>query len=209
MRRHNNLGNRVRSTEQYSLPERQFRTLTEPLKKDKMATSDAIYARFEALEERVAHCYFLLHERFIADPPLAKFWADAAVDELQHSSMLRFCREHGVRATIDVAGDAADHAAMLLNTVEGIVSNPTITIDEAFYASLLVESSELDEAYEKLTRPLAADHGLLYEAVRASLRTHHDRFADAAEQFSTDQAYAEAFRAFGKAEQRVLRKGAP
>ena len=31
-----------------------------------------IYAKFEVFEEQLAHCYFMLHERFIANPPLAK-----------------------------------------------------------------------------------------------------------------------------------------
>src|SRR2546427_6197231 len=42
-----------------------------------------IYAKFEVFEEQLAHCYFMLHERFIANPPLAKFWAETAMDELQ------------------------------------------------------------------------------------------------------------------------------
>jgi len=61
-----------------------------------MAKRNATYARFEALEERLAHCYFLLHERFTANPPLARFWMDAALDELQHSSILKYCRDRGL-----------------------------------------------------------------------------------------------------------------
>jgi len=41
-----------------------------------------IYAKFETLEEQLAHCYFLLHERFIANPPLARFWAEAAMADV-------------------------------------------------------------------------------------------------------------------------------
>jgi len=172
-----------------------------------MTNSEAIYARFETLEESLAHCYFLLHERFIDDPPLAKFWLEAALDDLQHSSILRFCRERGILANVDVGISTADHVDILLDTVKKIISDPGLTIDEALYASLLMEASELDEAYEKLTRALAKDHLTLYETIRASLRTHHDRFANAATEFSSDQAYAEAFRAFGKAEKRALAQG--
>jgi hypothetical protein len=176
-------------------------------REDRMTNSNAIYARFEALEERLAHCYFLLQERFINDPPLAKFWLEAALDELQHSSILRFCRERGILANVDVGFSTADHVDMLLDTVKKIVSDPGVTVDEAFYASMLMEGSELDETYEKLTRALLNDHLSIYEAIRASLRTHHDRFADAAAEFSNDQAYAEAFKAFGRAEKRALAQG--
>ena len=52
----------------------------------------------------------------------------------------------------------------------------------------------MDDVYEKLTRTLAKDHPLLYEAVRSSLRSHHSSFADAVEKFSGDRGFAEAFR---------------
>ena len=46
----------------------------------------------------------------------------------------------------------------------------------------------------KLTRSLAKDHPLLYEAIHASLRSHHSSFADAVEQFSGDRGFVEAFK---------------
>jgi len=49
-----------------------------------MTTCKQIYARFEALEERLAHCYFTLHERFITNPPLARFWAAIETLGLTH-----------------------------------------------------------------------------------------------------------------------------
>ena len=61
-----------------------------------MTKTETIYAKFEGFEEELAHCYFLLQGRFIANPPLARFWIDAAMDELQHCSILRFCRERGL-----------------------------------------------------------------------------------------------------------------
>ena len=53
-----------------------------------MAKRGVIYAKFEAFGEQLAHCYFLLQERFIAEPVLSRFWAEAALEELQHHSML-------------------------------------------------------------------------------------------------------------------------
>lgn len=168
-----------------------------------MTKVDAIYTRFGAFEEELAHCYFRLHERFIANPRLAKFWAEAALDELQHSSILRFCREHGLTTGADVDFSTAEHIDQLLDSVKEIVNDPEVTVDEAFYASLLIESSELDDVYEKLARTLAKDHLLLYQAIHASLRGHYETFADGAQEFSGDKGLAEAFRAFGRPEKRA------
>jgi len=159
-----------------------------------MTKREMIYAKFEGFEEQLAHCYFLLHERFIANPPLARFWAEASMDELQHYSILRFCRDRGLMADLDLDAHTAEHVEQLLETVKGIAGDPEVTIDEAFYASLLMETSEMDEVYEKLTGMLAKDHPLLYEAIHASVRSHHASFADAVEEFSGDRGFAEAFR---------------
>jgi hypothetical protein len=169
-----------------------------------MTKTKAIYARFEGFEEQLAHCYFLLHERFIANPPLAKFWAESAMEELEHFSILRFCREKGLVSEIELDVEAADNIGDLLEMTKGIVNQPEVSIDEAFYASLLMESSELDEIYEKLIRTLAKDHRLLYDAIRTSLRSHHDRFADGAELYCAAAGFAEAFRMLGSAERQAI-----
>jgi hypothetical protein len=168
-----------------------------------MTKVDAIYTRFEAIEEQLAHCYFLLHERFIANPRVAQFWAEAALEELQHQSILRFCRERGlITADVEVDWNTAENIEGLLDRVKDMISDPEVTVEEAFYAALLMESSELDDVYERLTRSLAKDHLLLYQAIHASLRSHYDTFADGAEEFSGDRGLAEAFRAFGRPEKR-------
>ena len=84
------------------------------------------------------------------------------------------------------------------------MSEPDVTIDDAFYASLLMESSEIDEIYGKLIRTLVKDQRLLYDAVLASLRSHHDRFADGAEAHCSNNGFAEAFRMLGRSERRTL-----
>src|SRR5688572_8402284 len=98
MRRHNDLGIRSGFQERTFMTERQFLRFAQCLEEDNMTKRQMIYAKFEGFEEQLAHCYFVLHERFIANPPLAKFWANTAMEELQHSSILRFCRERGLMA---------------------------------------------------------------------------------------------------------------
>ena len=198
MRQHNKLCGRDERHTYRSLTERQFLTLALGIEEDTMTKHETLYAKFEGFEEAIAHCYFLLHERFIANPPLAKFWVEAAVDELQHCSILRFCRERQLMVDVEIEPKIAEHVEDLLKTVKGLATDPEVSIEEAFYASLLMESSELEETYEKLMSRLAQDHPLLYEAVQASLRSHHRAFADAAEQFSGDTGFAEAFRNLGR-----------
>jgi hypothetical protein len=191
---HNNLATWLRLRKQRSLTERQFFRMATGFQEDTMTKQETLYAKFEGFEEQIAHCYFMLHERFIANPPLARFWAEAAMDELQHCSILRFCRERKLMPDVNLDPKVAEHVEQLLATVKGLAADPEVSIEEAFYASLLMESSELDETYEKLTAGLAKDHPLLYEAIHSSLRSHHGAFADAAEQFSLDRGFAEAFK---------------
>src|SRR5213594_6635 len=206
MRRYHNFVMRNRPGERCFLTERQFLRYAADFEDDTMTNRRSmIYAKFEVFEEQFAHCYFMLHERFIANPPLAKFWAETAMDELQHYSILRFCRERGMMAEADVDFRTIERVEELLETVKGIVSHPEVSIDEAFYASLLMESSELDESYEQLIRTLAKDHRLWYDAIRARLRSHHDRVADGAGRYCRDRTFAEAFRMLGKAEREAQR----
>ena len=166
--------------------------------------SQDLYAKFEALEEEVAHCYFVFHERFLSNPPLAKFWVDAALDEMQHASILRFCREHKLFGKVDDAPGVASKIDGLLDVLRDAAGKAKITVDEAFGAALVVESSELDEAYEKLTRPIVQAHLLLYEAIQSNLRLHHYNFAEAAERFCRDKTYAEAFTSLAKTDRRLF-----
>ncbi len=163
-----------------------------------MTNREATYAKYETFEEQLSHCYFVLHERFIANPPLAKFWVEAAMDELQHFSILRFCREHNLMSDVEAAAEETAKVEDLLETVKGIVSDPEITVEEAFYASLLIESSELEAIYDKLIAGLQANRPLLYQAVHASLRSHHRAFTEGAEQFCSDRGFADAFRNMGR-----------
>src|SRR5215813_8184753 len=96
----NNLASRSGLREKHFVTERHFRDVGARLREDTMTKSQTVYSKFEKFEEQLAHCYFLLHERFIANPRLAKFWAETAIDELQHQSILRFCRARGLMADV-------------------------------------------------------------------------------------------------------------
>ena len=194
MKAHNKLTGIRLLEARVSLTERQILRFAGQLEEDTMTQREAIYTRYEKFEEELAHCYFLLHERFIADPPLARFWAEAAMDELQHFSILRFCKERCLMADVEPGATTTSNIEDLLETVKAIVSDPEVTVDEAFYASLLMESSEMEEVYERLVKGLEKDHPLLYQAIHSSLQSHLREFREGAERFCKDRGFVEAFR---------------
>jgi len=159
-----------------------------------MSSQMAVYERMESREYELANVYFRFHERFKDKPAIAKFWSEAAMDEMQHGAILRFCREHGHITGEPIGDTTCEQIESLLETVGTVSKRDDLTMKEAFYASLLMEASELDDVYSKLTRGLLPDHAILYEAIQANLRSHHDAFAEAADQFLGDPAFVEAFR---------------
>jgi hypothetical protein len=159
-----------------------------------MSKELVIYARMESREYELAHIYFAFHERFKNNPEVAKFWSEAALDEMQHGGILRFCREHGNLTAESIEDSTCEHIESLLQTVATVSRRDDLTMKEAFYASLLIEASEIDEVYSKLTRGLMPRHAILYEAIQANLRSHHEAFAEAADRFLGDPAFVEAFR---------------
>jgi urate oxidase len=159
-----------------------------------MTQSETTYSRFEAIEAQIAHCYFLFHERFIRNPRFSQFWLEMALQELQHSAMLHFCREHACMAEADINVDASRNVEQLLDVVKGVATDTDVSMDEALYASLQIESSELDEVYEKLTTALKDHNELLYKAMHKDLQAHQDTFAKAAAEFASRPALVRALK---------------
>ena len=158
-----------------------------------MTKTETIYAKFETLEDQVAHCYFLFHERFVGNERLAKFWLETGVHEVQHAAMLRFCRQQGMMVDTVIHPRIIREVEDLLETVKDIARDPEVSIDEAFFASLLIERSELEDVYEKLTGILEKDHRLLFAAIRSNLHEHHVAFAEAAKKFVGSPRLIELF----------------
>jgi hypothetical protein len=150
------------------------------------------YGRFEAIEARIAHCYFLFHERFKRNAGFSRFWLEMALQELQHSAILHFCREHACMAEVDINVHASRDIEQLLGVITGVATDPNVSMDEALYASLLIESSELEDVYEKLTSGLKHYNELLYRTMHKDLQAHQDTFAAAAAAFASRPALVRA-----------------
>jgi hypothetical protein len=137
-----------------------------------MIRSETTYRRFEAIEAQIAHCYFLFHERFIRNPRFSQFWLEMAMQELQHSAMVQFCREHACMGDADVNVNASRNIEQLLDVIKGVATDPDVSMDEALHTSLLIESSELEDVYEKLTDAVKDHNELLYRAMHKDFQAH-------------------------------------
>lgn len=153
----------------------------------------AIYETFEGFEMQAADLYVVISRRFAEHARLSWFWAEMALEELEHSSMLRLCREYGL-----VDDDGVNDA--LLGSIRDVLkraaaagARPGLTVTEAFRLALEIESCELERAYEKLTRPLYRPYPFLQEALHQGMRDHQRRFAKAIIEFSDDPTLAEHF----------------
>ena len=153
-----------------------------------MIAKTETYRRFEQLERNMALIYLRMHRRFIENPPLASFWMHAALDEVQHASILRFCRENHAFALKDLSAGAAERIEDLMASVSAVFGRQDLTLKEAFYAALLMEASELDDVYAGLTSGLADCYPEIYKNVQNQISRHHEHFAAAAEQFAQDDA---------------------
>jgi hypothetical protein len=171
---------------------------------NRTAINAEIYLRFEHFERRLALTYLRLHKRFVESPPVANFWMHAALDEVQHASILRFCRDQQVFSVAGVTMESADQIDDLLASTSAVISKDDLTLREAFYAALLVEASELDDIYGQLTIALAERHPEVYATVQLQIQRHHEQFAAAADRFVGDPAYGAAFRNLSKTHQKQV-----
>jgi hypothetical protein len=159
-----------------------------------MTDKTEVYSRFERFERSMALTYMRMHRRYMDNHPLASFWMHAALDEVQHASILRFCRDNHAFCLEDLDAHIADRIEDLLASVSAVFGREDLTLKEGFYAALLIEASELDEVYTVLAGGLAHRFPDIYRTVQKQIDRHHEHFASAAERFIEDAAFAAAFR---------------
>ena len=115
------------------------------------------------------------------------------MDEMYLASILRFCRESLIFSAERVDNAAVEEIQELLATVNAVVRSPDVSLKEIFYAALLIESSAVNEIYRQLTNGLAEKHGAMYRNIRARLRSHHERFAEATRSFLGETDFGDVF----------------
>ena len=153
-----------------------------------------MYLWLEGVEELVSDVYFRFQQKFSQNPRQARFWIEAALEELHHASMLRFCRERRLFSHMKINGTDIERVTATHEIVTSLASAPDLTIDLALFAGLQVQSSGLYRIFIQLIHALAANHTTLFTALETSLRGRHEAFADAVLAFLGDQRLARSFR---------------
>ncbi len=146
-------------------------------------TSVQIYEIAESLEERVSKIYFGFADRFVNLSRLRRFWREVGFEELVHAATVRACREEGLFCDEEVTVERMKAIAGLIKEVETAASDPSLTPDEAFTIAFRIESSDIDSAYEILTRRRYVPYTFLQQASKCNYHDHILRFARAADQF--------------------------
>lgn len=160
--------------------------------------AQAIYETFQGFEEQVASVYFTMSRQFASHTRLSWFWAEMTFEELQHGSTLRFCRESALFSVEEVSEESIARIRALLERAATVAADKELTVTEAFRLAFEIESSEIDDIYEKLTRPLYSPYPFLQEAFHLGYRDHLRRFAKAIVQFSGDASLNQNFESLAR-----------
>jgi hypothetical protein len=143
-----------------------------------------IYDGFIGFEERSAALYMELSVKFFNNPALSWFWVEMAMEEKQHAGMLHHCREAGVFAAELPGKDQIQRLAALFRSLESRLTQPELTVDDAFEMAVELESSEINDVYSRLTAPIQGPAHVMRKKVELSVENHFARLLEAAVQFN-------------------------
>ena len=142
-----------------------------------------IYETFIRFEERSAALYLELSVRFLYNLELSWFWVEMAMEEKQHAGMLQHCRE-----ALSFAADLPDQKQIerldqLFRQFEARVTEPDLTVDDAFDVALRLERSEINNVYLKLTGSIEGPAHIMRKKMELSVADHLERLKEAAPRF--------------------------
>lgn len=147
-----------------------------------------IYDGFISLEERSAALYLELSVRFADNVEMSWFWVEMAMEEKQHAGMLQHCREAGVY-TDDLPGrDQIQNLNALFRSLEARLAAPELSEDAAFEIAIELETSEINDVYDKLTAPIQGPARVMRKKIELSLGNHFTRLWQAGSKFGVSPA---------------------
>ena len=145
------------------------------------------------LEERVGHLYVLFYRRFADLPGVADLWWEMALEEYEHSGILKM-----VKALADPAARVRDirprlrPLQALIRTCErhatGIAS-----LREALAIAVQLERSELDRLGRDTMRGIARDVPVIPRSAFAPHEAHLDRLTRTVRKFGGEEVLREAW----------------
>ncbi len=147
-----------------------------------------VYEGFIRFEERSAQLYLELSVRFAENNALRWFWVDMAMEEKQHAGMLQHCLEAGVYASALPDGKQVERLDNVFTQIERRILSPDLTLDEAFDLAARLESSEINDVYNRLTAPIEGPAHIMRKKIELSVAGHFGKLCDAARRFGASAA---------------------
>jgi rubrerythrin len=147
-----------------------------------------VYAGFIGFEERSAELYLELSVRFADNEALRWFWVEMAMEEKQHAGMLQHCREDGVFAAELPGNTQIDKLNHVYRQLEAQIAAPDLTLDRAFDIAIRLESSEINDVFNRLTAPIAGPAHVMRKKLELSVVGHFEKLYEAAKRFGVSAA---------------------
>ena len=115
-----------------------------------------IYQQFVAFEEQAAAIYLKMASQLSPEnPELSGFW-DMGMQEKQHAGLLQFCIGEKLFATDLPSDTQIQQTKALFAALHKRAADPNLSVEDAFKIATQMETSEVNDIYDRLTTPLDA-----------------------------------------------------
>jgi hypothetical protein len=145
------------------------------------------------LEERVGHLYVLFYRRFADLPGVADLWWEMALEEHEHSGILKM-----VKALADPAASVRDIRPRL-RPLQALIracerdATGIASLREALAIAVRLERSELDRLGRDTMRGIARDVPAIPRSAFAPHEAHLDRLTRTVRKFGGEEVLREAW----------------
>lgn len=145
------------------------------------------------LEERVGHLYVLFYRRFADLPGVADLWWEMALEEHEHSGILKM-----VKALADPAARVRDIRPRL-RPLQALIrvcerdATGIASLREALAIAVRLERSELDRLGRDTMRGIARDVPVIPRSAFAPHEAHLDRLTRTVRKFGGEEVLREAW----------------
>jgi rubrerythrin len=138
-----------------------------------MKSPQDVYRRFIDFEEQAAAIYLRMASRFSPENlEVGSIWLDMGIQEKQHAGLLQFCLAEELFSTDLPSDKQVLETEVLFSRLTRQAANPDLSVEEAFEIAAQLESSEVNDIYDRLTTPVHASMYLLRRKIAASLPDH-------------------------------------
>jgi rubrerythrin len=142
-----------------------------------------VYEVFTGFEERSADLYLEMSVRFMDNIELSWFWVEMAMQEKQHAGMLEYCRETGMFSDQLPGTEEIQRLGALFRRLGDKVASKDLNLDSAFEVAIELESSEINDIYNRLTAKVDGPLHVIRKKIELSMDNHFERLKEAAVRF--------------------------